>query len=111
MLGKRDVGEEMLRRGWATVYEAKFGSEFGGREGVYREMEERARKRGVGMWAKSGVVGRLLGRSGGVKESPREYKTRMKEAEEKAARGEEGGKGEVAHGEKKVEKKTEKRGK
>lgn len=56
--------------GLATTYEAKVGVEFGGREAAYRRAEEKAKRKGVGMW-------------GGKKlESPREYKTRMK-AEEK----------------------------
>ncbi|KAK3074114.1 putative endonuclease lcl3 [Teratosphaeriaceae sp. CCFEE 6253] len=72
---RTDVGYEMLRRGWATVYEAKFGSEFGGMEGKYREAERGAKKRGVGMWQEPGLVGKLLGRER-VVETPREYKTR-----------------------------------
>lgn len=60
----------MLKMGLATTYEAKVGVEFGGREAAYRRAEEKAKRKGVGMW-------------GGKKlESPREYKTRMK-AEEK----------------------------
>lgn len=65
---KRDVGLQMLRSGWATVYEAKTGAEFGeGLEEKYRMAERWARLRRVGMWR------------GKMKdyESPREYKTRM----------------------------------
>ncbi|KAK2733894.1 putative endonuclease lcl3 [Onygenales sp. PD_40] len=70
---RRDVGLQMLRAGLATVYEAKSGAEFGGKrmEGVYREAERGARKRGRGMWAVEKRGGK------GVLESPREYKTRM----------------------------------
>ncbi|KAI9803969.1 MAG: putative endonuclease lcl3 [Piccolia ochrophora] len=61
---RRDVGLQMLKRGWATVYEAKSGAEFGALEDRYRRAEWWARKRRSGMW-----------KSGGG-ESPREYKTR-----------------------------------
>lgn len=68
---RRDVSYEMLKRGLATVYEAKVGAEFGGEEmeRKYRKAEWWAKLRGVGMWH---------GLSGNKKlESPREYKTRM----------------------------------
>ncbi|KAF2435782.1 SNase-domain-containing protein [Tothia fuscella] len=80
---RRDVGLEMLKRGLATVYEAKFGSEFGGLEQKYREAEERAKKAKIGMWAEPGIVKRLFGGGGegGKKESPREFKTRMSKLE------------------------------
>ena len=65
---RRDVGLEMLRRGWATVYEAKSGCEFGGREQAYRRAEAKARQKRVGIW-RAGEA---------ALESPRDYKTRMK---------------------------------
>ncbi|KAK5113118.1 hypothetical protein LTR62_003697 [Meristemomyces frigidus] len=74
---KSDVGLEMLKCGLATVYEAKSGAEFGGKEEVYRRAEGRAKSRGVGMWRDVGLVGKLLGRKGGGLESPREYKSRI----------------------------------
>jgi endonuclease YncB( thermonuclease family) len=80
MLFRSDVGLEMLKRGLATVYEAKFGSEFGGKEEKYRKAEERAKRRAVGMWNKPGLVGSLLGRRE-VVETPREFKTRTAEME------------------------------
>lgn len=63
---RKDVGKEMLKAGMATVYEAKMGAEFGEFETKYREMEEYAKKRKLGIW------------SGKKKnfESPRDYKTR-----------------------------------
>ena len=85
---RRDVGLEMLKRGLATVYEAKYGSEFGSREEEYRRAEQRARDRGVGMWKEPGVFQRILGARKSVSESPREYKTRMKGLE----KAEQGGK-------------------
>jgi endonuclease YncB( thermonuclease family) len=73
---RKDVGLEMLKRGLATVYEAKFGSEFGGLEQKYRDAEKRAKERGVGMWKERGVWEKIMGKKE-VRESPREYKTRM----------------------------------
>ncbi|MCJ1283688.1 putative endonuclease lcl3 [Xylographa opegraphella] len=71
---RRDVGYQLLRRGLATVYEAKSGAEFGALEERYREVEGWARRKGRGIWATKGF------------ESPREYKERMKglEGKEKA---------------------------
>lgn len=69
LLLRRDVGLQMLRRGLATVYEAKTGAEFGRLEERYRSAERWAKRRGRGMWG-----GR--GKEGGF-ESPREYKVRM----------------------------------
>lgn len=56
----------MLKSGYATVYEAKTGSEFGNDEAKYRKMESWAKAKKKGMWA------------GSLKnyESPRDYKTR-----------------------------------
>lgn len=59
----------MLRMGLATVYEAKSGAEFGELEAKYREAERRAKIKRRGIW-------------GGKKadfESPRDYKSRMKQ--------------------------------
>ncbi|CEL06238.1 hypothetical protein ASPCAL07345 [Aspergillus calidoustus] len=68
---RRDVSYEMLRRGLATVYEAKSGAEFGGKttEEKYKSAEWWAKMRGNGMW--KGF------RQNKEWESPREYKTRM----------------------------------
>jgi len=79
-LFKRDVSLEMLKHGMATIYEAKSGSEFGGREQLYRDAEEKAKKNSVGMWKEKSVWERITG-TGTVLESPREFKTRMKAAE------------------------------
>lgn len=107
---RRDIGLEMIRAGWATVYEASFGAVFGdqGMEAVYKEAEKKAKAEGKGMWAGQGGIG-ILQPSGTVRalwlkffgsgkaaaktnasalESPRQYKTRMAkldaEAEAKA---------------------------
>ncbi|KAJ5893302.1 endonuclease lcl3 [Penicillium taxi] len=69
---RRDVSFEMLRLGMATVYEAKFGSEFGGEkmEKKYRLAESRAKRWSKGLWKDCRRVGSDW-------ETPREYKTRM----------------------------------
>lgn len=61
-LGRKDVGEQMLRNGTAVVYEAKTGAEFGGMERVYRRVEARAKRQHRGLWGL------------GVHVSPGEYK-------------------------------------
>lgn len=67
---RRDVGLQMLKRGLATVYEAKHGAEFGGREVEYRSAERWAKVKRKGMWAE---------RNKKNYESPRDYKIRTKE--------------------------------
>jgi endonuclease YncB( thermonuclease family) len=64
---RRDVGLQMLRKGLATVYEAKTGAEFGHLEEKYRAAEWWAKKRRLGIWA------------GGRRdfESPRDFKNRL----------------------------------
>ncbi|KAL5596917.1 hypothetical protein BROUX41_006407 [Berkeleyomyces rouxiae] len=61
---RRDVGLEMLKHGLATTYEAKTGMEFGGREGLYKMAEAKAKAARKGIWALKNF------------ESPREYKDR-----------------------------------
>lgn len=76
MLGlRRDVGLLMLRRGLATVYEAKSGAEFGNakREQMYRKAEAWAEKRKRGLWEQWNG------------ESPRNFKKRMAESDTKKA--------------------------
>ncbi|CZS91067.1 probable Probable endonuclease lcl3 [Rhynchosporium agropyri] len=65
-LFRKDVGKEMLKAGFATVYEAKSGAEFGDFEEKYRAIEEKAKRKKLGMWA---------GRAKDY-ESPRDFKTR-----------------------------------
>jgi len=78
---KTDVGLQMLKRGLATVYEAKSGSEFGDQEERYREAEARAKKQGMGMWKEPGIIAKFLGAKNEPLESPREYKTRTAKLE------------------------------
>ncbi|KAF2719972.1 SNase-domain-containing protein [Polychaeton citri CBS 116435] len=78
---KSDVGETMLRKGLATVYEAKFGSEFGGKEEQYKRAEKTAKLKKIGMWERPSLVGKMLGKADPKYESPREYKTRIAESE------------------------------
>lgn len=68
---RRDVGLEMLKAGWATVYDAKVGAVFAGEgtEKKYRAAEETAKHKGRGMW-KHGVE---------AVETPQEYKKRHRE--------------------------------
>ncbi|KAL4898197.1 putative endonuclease lcl3 [Aspergillus ambiguus] len=79
---QRDVSYEMLRRGLATVYEAKAGAEFGGRgmERRYRRAEWWAKFRGLGLW--KGF------RRDKAWESPRDFKTRMGLEEQSQGKGE-----------------------
>ncbi|EAW08385.1 thermonuclease family protein [Aspergillus clavatus NRRL 1] len=69
---RRDVSYEMLKQGLATVYEAKWGAEFGGEamERKYRKAEWWAKLRGTGLW-------KDFRRNEKEWESPRAYKTRM----------------------------------
>jgi len=71
----------MLKRGLATVYEAKYGSEFGRFESQYREAEKRAKQRRIGLWAEPSALDWLLGKKPSQNESPREYKRRMQDLE------------------------------
>lgn len=68
-LWRTDVGLLMLKRGLATVYEAKSGSVFGGEriEARYRRAERWARYWKRGIWKEAGQKGW---------ESPREFKER-----------------------------------
>ncbi|KAL3424798.1 nuclease domain containing protein [Phlyctema vagabunda] len=63
---RKDVGLEMLKAGYATVYQANSGAEYGEFEAKYRKVEEQAKKKRLGMWA---------GRRQDY-ESPRDYKLR-----------------------------------
>ena len=69
---RRDVGLQMIKKGLATVYEAKTGAEFGALEEVYRKAEWWAKARRKGMWA---------GKRRDL-ETPRDYKTRMSNKEQ-----------------------------
>ncbi|QPG76578.1 hypothetical protein FOA43_003969 [Brettanomyces nanus] len=64
--GFRDVSAEMLKAGMGTVYEARMGAEFDGREAHYRKYEKKAKGRKKGMWSIS-KKNRM---------SPREYKNK-----------------------------------
>ncbi len=73
----------MLKRGLATVYEAKTGAEFGDMKASYEFAEWWAKKRRKGMWA-AAMAGGGKGKGDGTDkwESPRDYKTRMALLEE-----------------------------
>jgi endonuclease YncB( thermonuclease family) len=67
---RRDVGLQMLREGFATVYEANTGAEFG-----TKETEEKYRK--AEQWAKFKRKGLWAGRKDAGFETPGEYKKRF----------------------------------
>lgn len=71
-LVRKDVGEQLLKVGLATVYQASGGAEFGGLEEKYREAEAKAKRKKKGMWS---IDPKKY-------ESPREYKTRTAAVEE-----------------------------
>lgn len=64
--GRKNVGLEMVRHGWAVVYEAKTGAEFNGKEDQYRALEADAKRKRLGIFRR------------GAKhlETPAEYKRR-----------------------------------
>jgi endonuclease YncB( thermonuclease family) len=74
----------MLKKGLATVYDAKTGSEFGQHEQKYRDAEKKAQADKIGMWTKPTILGRLRGEKAANLESPREYKTRHAAAEKQS---------------------------
>lgn len=91
----RDIGQDMIKAGWATVYEAKFGAEFGGKEAQYRVAEQAAKRDRRGMWGGTcsdsswtlrvlEVAGLRKPKEDAAFESPRQYKTRIKELEARA---------------------------
>ncbi|KAJ4296270.1 putative endonuclease lcl3 [Kalmusia sp. IMI 367209] len=84
---RKDVGLEMLKKGLATVYEAKTGSEFGRSEQKYRDAQEMAKEQKVGMWTKPNLLGRLRGETAVKAETPREYKARHAAAEKQKKAG------------------------
>ena len=72
----------MLRMGLATVYEAKSGAEYGEFEAKYREAERRAKMKRRGLWGgkkRQGLWARLWGGKKADFESPRDFKSRMKQ--------------------------------
>ncbi|BCR84328.1 thermonuclease family protein [Aspergillus chevalieri] len=90
---RRDVSYEMLKRGLATVYEAKFGAEFGGEamENKYRKAEWWAKWKKKGLWVDFSADGKDW-------ESPRDYKTRMGGAKVTHEKEKENGKGKANKG-------------
>lgn len=61
--GIRDVSAEMLRNGLGVVYEGKTGAEFGNGEDWYRRLEQKAKRKRIGIWS----LGKKL-------ETPGQYK-------------------------------------
>ncbi|KAK9472642.1 uncharacterized protein V1510DRAFT_349234, partial [Dipodascopsis tothii] len=52
--GRKDVSLEMIRAGWAVVYESKMGAAFGSSEELYRAVEANARRARAGIWQDGG---------------------------------------------------------
>ena len=79
---RKDVSMELLKRGLATVYEAKTGAEFGGpkKEQAYKAAEAVAKKKRVGIWSvgRAGFFG--IGKREAL-ESPKAYKDRIRQME------------------------------
>lgn len=48
--GRKNVSAEMLRNGWAMVYEGKVGSEFNGHEELFRKLEAESKRKRIGMF-------------------------------------------------------------
>lgn len=65
--GIRDISVDMLNKGWAVVYEGKTGAEYHGIEPKLRKIEERARRKRIGMF-----------KDGAPKLSPAEFKRKYK---------------------------------
>ena len=73
---------ELLKRGLATVYEAKTGAEFGGdkMEQKYKAVEALAQKKKIGIWS-IGTAGLLGFGKKQLFESPKAYKDRLRQLE------------------------------
>lgn len=101
----KDAGADVVRAGWATVYEGKFGAMFGGadREKMLQDIEHIAKQKQIGIWKghdgakkqnghqghskEQGVMKRIWQWLAGSKkeeafESPRDFKARMKKQDE-----------------------------
>lgn len=63
---KHNVSAEILKSGWAVVYEAKTGAEFAGHEEWFRKLEAKSRNHKRGMFIKGKV------------ETPGEYKQKYR---------------------------------
>jgi len=93
-----DVGLDMIRAGWATVYEAKKGAEYDGREEDYRAAERLAKKEAKGIWGGVAEEASFFSRIGALTgwterepstatvETPRQFKTRMTRANDRRTR-------------------------
>jgi endonuclease YncB( thermonuclease family) len=68
LTGRKNISKEMLRNGWAVVYESRSGAEFNGYEEEFRYLELQSRRKKIGIFQK------------GIKHfvSPGEYKKASK---------------------------------
>lgn len=65
LTGRKNVSREMLKNGWAVVYEGKTGAEFNGHEQEFMRLEGKAQKKRLGIFKKGKSI-----------ETPGEYKRR-----------------------------------
>lgn len=63
---KFNVSAEMLKNGWATLYEAKSGAEFNGRKALFQSLQAEAQRKRKGIFIQKKF------------ETPREYKNKYK---------------------------------
>lgn len=66
LTGSKNVSKEILKAGWATIYEAKTGAEFNGNEKLFKQIEANCRKQKKGMFKKGKV------------ETPAQYKMKYR---------------------------------
>lgn len=68
---KFNVSAEMLKNGWATVYEAKTGAEFNGHKELFINLEKEAKRKRKGIFVQKNL------------ETPREYKEKYRNTKQK----------------------------
>lgn len=62
-----NVPEEMLKAGWATVYEAKYGAEYNGKKEMFMRLEQEAKNSRKGIFVQGSKI-----------ETPRQYKNKYR---------------------------------
>lgn len=80
-VGRKNVGLEMVKLGWATVYRSA-NAEYAGILNLLEEAEEKAKRKKKGMWIsyspppKSRLLAGLISKKAPAFETPAEYKKR-----------------------------------
>lgn len=72
--GRKDVSLEMLRAGWAIVYESKMGAAFGSSKSLYTKIEQNTKRAKIGIWQDGE----------NAPESPKLYKQKVKLGKDQA---------------------------